>query len=60
MGHLTIARIKGIKNKDLFIEELNKISIHKLEFEVEEFELKQSTLTKNESKYKTLETYNLI
>ncbi len=46
MSHLTIARVKFVENKALFLEELNKISPKKLSFQVNSFALMKSTLTK--------------
>jgi RNA 2',3'-cyclic 3'-phosphodiesterase len=59
MAHLTIARIKNIKDKKKFIEKLNKIKISSLKFQVKNFELKKSILTEQGSIYETLERYNL-
>lgn len=59
MGHLTIARIKNIKNKKEFMERLNEIKIPKMEFEVNEFQLKESILGKKGPDYRTLEVFRL-
>ncbi len=59
MGHLTIARVKKIKDKKKFISELNKIKIPSMKFTINNFELKKSVLTEKGSIYETLETYNL-
>ena len=37
MSHLTIARVKNIKDKKLFLEELKKIRVPKMEFPIERF-----------------------
>ncbi len=57
MSHLTIARIKEIKNKEEFSEELKRIKIQKMKFNVNEFNLKKSILTKQI--YENIEVYNL-
>jgi 2'-5' RNA ligase len=43
--HLTLARVKFIKDKKLFIENLHKIKAEKKEFLVDSFKLIKSTLT---------------
>ncbi|MEM3091224.1 MAG: RNA 2',3'-cyclic phosphodiesterase [Candidatus Pacearchaeota archaeon] len=60
MAHLTIARVKKIKDKKLFIKQLKKIKIPKLKFSVNNFKLKESILEKNGPKYRDIMTYNLI
>lgn len=59
MGHLTIARIKEIKNRKKFLEEIKKIRIPKIEFNVKKFNLKKSKLTRNGPIYEDIEIYNL-
>ena len=59
MGHLTIARIKTIKDKKKFLEEINKIKIPSIKFEIKSFKLKKSILTERGPMYETLEEYNL-
>ena len=60
MGHLTIARVKTIKNKKEFLEELGKVSFPKIEFKVKNFKLKKSTITKEGPVYENLEGYDLL
>lgn len=60
MSHLTIARIKNIKNKKRFLQELKKIKFDKLNFEVNKFYLMESELTIEGSKYKIISEYPLI
>lgn len=43
--HVTIARVKKIRNREKFIEELKNIKVNKKEFEIKNFKLKRSTLT---------------
>jgi len=59
MGHLTIARTKYIQDKKKFLEELEKIKISSLGFNVKEFVLKESIPLKNKHVYKDLEKYKL-
>jgi len=59
MSHVTIARVKFLKNKNWFLGELKKIKIpSNLKFEVDKFLLKKSTLTRNGPIYETLEEYD--
>ncbi|GAF97237.1 unnamed protein product, partial [marine sediment metagenome] len=44
-SHATIARVKWLKDKKSFIDELQKIKIKPIEFEVSSIALKKSTLT---------------
>ncbi|HOK37227.1 MAG: RNA 2',3'-cyclic phosphodiesterase [Bacteroidales bacterium] len=60
MSHLTIARVKKVFNKDLFLNELWKIKLPDLSFEVTNFRLKESKLTSNGPIYKTVKQFNLI
>lgn len=59
MGHLTLARIKHINNKENFIDELNKIPVPNISFEVNNFKLKKSVLRKNGPVYSNIEVYSL-
>lgn len=59
MGHLTIARVKSLENKGEFTKKLYEINIPKMEFYVDNFKLKESTLTEKGSIYKNIETYKL-
>src|SRR4030042_7064218 len=46
MGHLTIARVKKISNKNKFLDDINKIEVPKMFFLVEKFYLMESELKK--------------
>ena len=59
MSHLTIARVKKIKNKYEFLKELKELKVPKIKFKVESFKLKKSILTEHGPIYETLEKYNL-
>ncbi len=59
MSHLTIARVKSLKDKKKFLEALNNIEIPKLRFSVEKFKLKKSILSSKGPRYETLESYGL-
>ncbi len=57
--HVTLARVKRPKNKEKFIQSLEKISVKPEEFEVSEFHLVKSTLTRQGPMYEILRTYKL-
>ena len=59
MCHLTIARIKSIKDGKEFISELKKIKFSKMKFLVDNFKLKESILAEDKPTYKTLAEYLL-
>ncbi len=59
MSHLTIARVKSIRDKKEFIENLYKIIIPKMKFYVDRFYLNKSVLTSKGSIYENVESYRL-
>lgn len=59
MSHLTIARIKRLKDKKEFLQDLKKIKIEKIKFKVDKFYLMKSELTAEGPRYSVLEEYNL-
>ena len=54
MAHVTLARPKYVEDKQVFINELKKISLEKLKFQVNSVSLKESELTKQGAKYSEL------
>lgn len=61
MGHITIARIKYIKNKKYFLGELKKTEIPEgLKFKVKSFELKKSELLPEGPIHEVIEEYPLV
>ncbi len=60
MSHLTIARVKSVKNKKDFLEILQNIEFPKISFIVDNFRFKESILTKDGPIYKTIEEYKFI
>ncbi len=56
--HLTIARVKFVKDKKKFVEILNKIKVEKVKFKVDSFKLMQSTLAKEGSVYGEIGVYS--
>ena len=59
MSHLTIARIKYVKDKQDFIDYIENLPLKKLKFTVREFKLKSSELLPLGPKYTTIKTYML-
>jgi 2'-5' RNA ligase len=57
--HLTVARIKSIKNKKGFFEEIEKIKLDKMFFIAEDFSLMKSILKKEGPEYKVLERFGM-
>ena len=60
MSHLTIARVKSLKDKKKFLENLKDIKISKIKFKVDKFYLMKSELTNKGPKYEIIEEYELI
>jgi 2'-5' RNA ligase len=59
MSHLTIARVKSLKNRKLFLQELNKVKPAKLKFDVDCFYLMKSELKPEGAEYSVIERYKL-
>jgi len=59
MSHLTLARIKYVKNKEGFIDYISKIKPKQIKFQINKFKLKSSELKPAGPIYTTLEEYNL-
>lgn len=59
MGHLTIARVKFLRNKKDFIDKLKGIYFEGFDFNANSFFLMSSTLTEKGPVYKKIEEYIL-
>ena len=59
MGHITIARVKKIEDKQSFLKLINNTTINKIIFTVREFYLKESILTNEDPIYKVINKYYL-
>ena len=59
MGHITIARVKKIEDKQSFLKLINNTTINKIIFTVREFYLKESILTNEGPIYKVINKYCL-
>jgi len=53
-AHVTLGRVKFMKNKQEFVEKLNKIKVPKLSFKIDKIKLIKSTLTKEGPIYETI------
>jgi len=53
-NHATLARVKFVKDKESFIESLNKIQVSSVNFVVDKIKLKKSTLTPEGPVYEDL------
>lgn len=60
MSHLTIARVKEIKNKKSFADTLSKIKLKSMDFNVDRFFLMQSKLEHTGPVYIVLKEFSLI
>lgn len=60
MSHITIARVKNVKDKKGFLEYLSSVKPKKVRFLVDEFVLKKSELTSSGPKYEDMEKYSLV
>ena len=59
MGHITIARVKSLADKNSFLQLINKTKINEISFMVRDFYLKESILTKDGPIYKDIDRYKL-
>lgn len=59
-SHVTLARVKFIQDKKKFIEKLEKIQVKHLEFKVDSFALKKSTLTRTGPVYEDIVKFSLL
>ncbi|MBI2632650.1 RNA 2',3'-cyclic phosphodiesterase [Candidatus Pacearchaeota archaeon] len=60
MSHMTIARVKYVKDKKGFFDYVKKIRIKEIKFRINNFYLKKSELNESGPIYTTLETYNMV
>jgi len=58
-SHVTLARVRMIKDKKALIEKIKKIKILKMEFNVENFKLKKSAVMRTGPVYEDLCVYDL-
>ena len=59
MSHLTIARVKKVRNKERFLDDVGKINFNKEEFDVNKFYLMKSELKPDGPVYSVIEEYVL-
>ena len=58
-AHLTIGRVKNIKNREEFVKKIKDIKIKNIQFEVNEFKLMKSTLSKDGPTYEEIGNFIL-
>jgi 2'-5' RNA ligase len=58
-SHITTARVNSVFDKKSLIQEIKNIHLRNLNFDVNEFVLMKSELTKQGTKYKILDRFNL-
>ncbi|HLC74108.1 MAG TPA: RNA 2',3'-cyclic phosphodiesterase [Candidatus Nanoarchaeia archaeon] len=58
-AHLTIGRVKNIKNREEFIKKIKDTKLEKIQFEVNEFKLMKSTLSKDGPTYEEIANFVL-
>ena len=59
MGHITIARVKSLADKNFFLQLINKTRVNEISFMIRDFYLKESILTKDGPIYKDIDRYKL-
>lgn len=59
MSHITIARVKDVEDKKKFLEELGKLKVGELKFEIDKFYLMESVLREEGPEYKVVENFFL-
>jgi len=59
MSHITIARVKHVKNRKELIDYVKNLKTQKIKFKVDKFFLKKSELKPEGSVYEDLEEYKL-
>ena len=59
MGHITIARVRSLVDKNSFLQLINTTRVNKMSFMVRDFYLKESILTKEGPVYKDIDRYKL-
>ncbi|MEM4153044.1 MAG: RNA 2',3'-cyclic phosphodiesterase [Candidatus Pacearchaeota archaeon] len=59
-SHITLARVKFVRNKEEFVKKLKEIKVKPIEFQIDKFYLKKSTLTKQGPIYETIKEFELI
>lgn len=58
-GHVTLGRVKSIKNKVVLVKKLKEVQIEKLNVNIKEFKLYKSELKKEGPAYEVLESFKL-
>ncbi len=56
-SHITLARVKFIKNKEEFVEQIKKLKVAPIEMDADSFSLKKSILTEKGPIYETIKEF---
>jgi 2'-5' RNA ligase len=59
MGHITIARVKSLADKNSFLQLINKTRVNEISFMIRDIYLKESIFTKDGPIYKDIDRYKL-
>ena len=59
-SHITLARIKSVKDSDLFMNRIKEIKIKSISFMIDRFVIKQSNLTQDGPIYSDIEYFRAI
>ena len=60
MGHITIARVKSLADKNSFLQLINKTRVNEISFMIRDFYLKESILAKDGPIFKDIDRYKLL
>ena len=60
VSHITIGRLKSIKNKKTFQKSLDELEMEKIDFTVDSFQLIKSDLTRTGPKYTIIKEYEAM
>jgi 2'-5' RNA ligase len=58
--HVTLARIRYLKDKEDFLKSISSLRVEKKSFSISSFSLKKSTLTSQGPVYEDIEKFNLL
>ena len=58
-SHITLARVKFIKNKEEFVEQIKKLKVDSIEMDIDSFSLKKSVLTEKGPIYEDIIKFDI-
>jgi len=59
-SHITLARVRFIKNKQEFVKKISSLKVESKGFEADSFALKKSTLTRNGPIYEDVARFEMM